>query len=155
MGGICLLGNTMKRHNFVGLAYQFWNLTRESITEMEKLDNRKSIFSDYDSNVSEEESWKNYEFKTRWNDFNVGVPILFNFYHELELYMKGLLQEIGELKSSNLNHGLKDLLNEIVDNQDSLTNEIVELLEFHLGPKNPFQQFFVDNGGDVDKFYLF
>ena len=145
----------MKRHNFIGLAYQFWNLTREAITEMDKLDNRNFIASDYDPSISEEESRKNYEFKTRWNDFNVGVPILFNFYHGLELYMKGLLQEIGELKNVNLNHGLKDLLYRIIENEDSLTNEIVELLKFYLGSDNPFHQFFLDNNGDVDKFYLF
>jgi hypothetical protein len=145
----------MKRHNFIGLAYQFWNLTREAITEMDKLDNRNFIVSDYDPSISEEESRKNYEFKTRWNDFNVGVPILFNFYHGLELYMKGLLQEIGELKNVNLNHGLKDLLNKIIENEDSLTNEIVELLKYYLGSDNPFYQFFLDNNGDVDKFYLF
>ena len=94
----------MTRHNFIGLAYQFWNLTRESVIEMEKLNNSSMIVSDFDPNQTDEESWTEYEHKTRWNDFNIGIPILFNFYHGLELFMKGLLQEIGKLNDIKMNH---------------------------------------------------
>lgn len=145
----------MIRHNFIGLAYQFWDLTRESIVEMEKLENRKMIFYDYDASISEEDSWKKYEYDTRWNDFNVGVPVLFNFYHGLELFMKGLLQEIGKLDSDKMNHKLTDLFHEIADNQNSFTYEIIELLKYYLDSENPFQQFFKDNEGDINDFYLF
>lgn len=145
----------MKRHNFIGLAYQFWNLTRESIIEMEKLNNRTMIISDFDSEVSEEESWQKYEHQTRWNDFSVGVPILFNFYHGLELFMKGLLQEIGKLNELNMNHSLTDLFHKIADCESSFTGEIIELLEYYIGPENPFQQFFEDNNGNIDDFYIF
>jgi hypothetical protein len=145
----------MKKHNYIGLAYQFWNLARESINEMEKLDNKKLIASNYDPNISDEESWKNYEHKTRWNDFNIGVPVLFNFYHGLELFMKGLLQEIGKLNEIQMNHSLVDVFHKIDENIDSLTPEIVELIEYYVGPENPFQDFFESNDGSVNDFYIF
>lgn len=145
----------MRRHNFIGLAYQFWNLTRESIIEMEKLNNRTMIVSDFNPNQIDEESWVKYEYDTRWNDFNVGVPILFNFYHGLELFMKGLSQEIGKLKETEMNHGLKEIFQSIVENSDSFTQEIIELLEYFIKLENPFQQFFEDNKGSIDDFYIF
>jgi hypothetical protein len=145
----------MKRHNYIGLAYQFWNLTKESITEMENLDNRTMIISDYNPEISDDDSWTKYEHDTRWNDFHVGVPILFNFYHGLELLMKGLLQEIGKLQEVKMNHSLIDVFNNIADNEDSFTPEIIELIEYFIGPENPFHDFFESNDGSVDDFYIF
>lgn len=67
---------------------------------MGKQGNKKLIMSLYDPNETDEQSRQNYYQKTKWNDFNIGVPILFNFYHGLELCMKGLLQEIGKLPTN-------------------------------------------------------
>ena len=76
--------------NYIGITYQFWNLVRESINEMEKINNVNLLISGYDSNISDAESFEIYEEKTKWNDFKIGVPVLFNYYHGLELLMKGL-----------------------------------------------------------------
>ncbi len=43
---------------------------------------------------------KQIERKTKWNDVNMIIPLLFNFYHGLELMLKGfvLFSEGGEVK---------------------------------------------------------
>ena len=61
----------MRRANYLGLAYQFWTLTKESINEMEKQGNKKLIMSLYDPNETDEQSHNNYYQATRWNDFNM------------------------------------------------------------------------------------
>ncbi len=87
----------MENYNFIGTAYQFWNLVREAINEMGKINYKNVTFSKPDPSISYEESRGKYDQKTRWNDFKIGVPLLFNYYHGLELLMKGLLQETNNL----------------------------------------------------------
>jgi len=131
----------MERHNYIGLAYQFWNLVREAIIQMEKLENKSLIISNYDPSLSKKESWEKYEEQTKWNDFNVGVPVLFNYYHGLELLMKGLLQEIGKLPDKN-NHNLTDYHKVIKENESEFTEELVALVNVFIGDENPFDKFF-------------
>ena len=141
--------------NYIGFAYQFFQIVRESINEMEKQGNLTSIWYDAvtdNRNSSYDDDWEEYEFKTRWNDMNLGVPILFNFYHGLELFMKGLLQKINLLPSKK-SHNLTGLYTIIVDNSDKFTPEIIVLIEKYLSIKNPFYEFFSENALTPDKFY--
>ena len=92
---------------------------------MGKLGNKKLVMSLYDPNQTDEESHESYYQKTKWNDFNIGVPILFNFYHGLELCMKGLLQEINKLPT-NKTHGLTDYYNLIQENETEFTPESIK-----------------------------
>ena len=41
--------------------------------------------------VDEEISSEKYEEMTKWSDFNISIPFLFNLYHGLELLLKGFL----------------------------------------------------------------
>jgi hypothetical protein len=143
----------MEHHNYIGLAYQFWNLVIESINEMEKLENKSLIISKKDLSLSEKVSWKKYKEQTKWNDFNIGVPVLFNYYHGLELFMKGLLQEIGKLPDKN-NHNLTDYHKVIKENEIEFTEELVDLVNIYIGDKNPYKKFFKENFGSVNQFYL-
>ena len=77
---------------YISHSYNFWTLTRNSIEEMERQGNKNYVVSEYSESVTEKESWQIFELQTKWNDQNIGIPILFNFYHGLELYMKGLLE---------------------------------------------------------------
>ncbi|MBZ9629277.1 hypothetical protein LB465_00700 [Salegentibacter sp. LM13S] len=141
--------------NYIGFAYQFLQIARESINEMEKQGNYTSIWydvPDHKNSKDDDNDWIEYEYKTRWNDMNVGVPILFNFYHGLELYMKGLL-ETQNLLPSTKNHDLGKLYKIISVNQDKFTKEIMTLLEKHLSIKSPFNDFFSHNCLTPDKFY--
>lgn len=91
--------------SYITLGYNFLQLTINSIDEMEKQGNHHTIISD--GNSSEQESWANYEEKTKWNDNNIAIPVLFNFYHGVELVLKGLNLICGsnELKH---NHKLRE-----------------------------------------------
>ena len=103
-------------------------------------------------NAKYEDDWEEYEYKTRWNDINLGVPILFNFYHGLELYMKGLLQ-VHNLLPSQRNHDLSNLFKIISENQDKFSSEIIMLIDKYLSTKNPFNEFLSDNCLTPDQFY--
>jgi hypothetical protein len=142
----------MRRANYLGLAYQFWTLTKESINEMEKQGNKKLIMSLYDPNETDEQSHNNYYQATRWNDFNIGVPILFNFYHGLELCMKGLLIEIGKLPEDKT-HNLNGYFKIITENEAQFIPEIHNSIEKVLNTNNPFFDFFKSNNSNVDKYY--
>jgi hypothetical protein len=126
---------------------------RESINEMEKIQNVNLVFSDHNPSLSETEKWKVYEEKTKWNDFNIGVPVLFNYYHGLELLMKGLLQEV-HVKPEKQNHKLTDYFNQIVENKSKFSTKIIDNLKTFLLQDNPFEMFFTDNNGSVDDFYI-
>lgn len=142
----------MRRANYLGLSYQFWTLTKESINEMGKQGNKKLIMSLYDPNETDEQSHQNYYQKTKWNDFNIGIPILFNFYHGLELCMKGLLQEIGKLPT-NKNHKLSGYFKIISENNSVFIPEIIASIGKVLNSENPFYDFFKSNNSNVDNYY--
>jgi hypothetical protein len=142
----------IRKANYLGLSYQFWTLTKESINEMEKQGNKKLIMSLYEPNETDEQSHKNYYQKTRWNDFNIGVPILFNFYHGLELCMKGLLQETEKLPT-NKTHKLSGYFEIILKNESLFTPGIFTSIEKVLNSDNPFSDFFKSNNSNVDNYY--
>jgi hypothetical protein len=135
--------------SLIGLAYNFWSLTRNSIDEMEKQGNAVAIFS---TNLNESDSWQNYELKTKWNDNNIGVPILFNFYHGLELYMKGLL----ELKNIEVasTHNLKSLFETKKANETLYSEPLVSLLSQHILDSKIEKSFFEPNGLSMSDFYI-
>ena len=142
----------MRRANYLGLSYQFWTLTKESINEMGKQGNKKLIMSLYNPNESQEQSRENYYQKTKWNDFNIGVPILFNFYHGLELCMKGLLQEIDKLPTKKT-HGLINCYELIQENKNDFIPEIITSIGEVLNENNAFSEFFKSNNSNVNNYY--
>jgi hypothetical protein len=139
--------------NYIGITYQFWNLVRESINEMEKINNVKLLISEHNPKISNEERLAIYEERTKWNDFRIGVPVLFNYYHGLELLMKGLLQEVNAVPR-NKNHKLTEYYAQIIINEDKFTLEIINTIGQFLKKANLFEKFFTDNGGSVDDFYI-
>ena len=139
--------------NYIGITYQFWNLVRESINEMEKINNVNLLISSYKPKISDKERREIYAEKTKWNDFRIGVPVLFNYYHGLELLMKGLLQEINAVPRKK-SHDLTEYYAQIIFNQNKLTPEIIKTTGQFLKKANLFEKFFTDNGSSVDKFYI-
>lgn len=135
--------------NYFGLAYQFFNLTREAINEMVNQGNFTTTFTD--PQPTREDSWKLHDKLTRWNDFNIGVPVLFNFYHGLELFMKGILYKNGYHQKTS--HNLTGLLDELKSIRPEVPPDILNLLELHLSKKSPFNGFFKTNDLNVDKYY--
>ena len=133
------------------MGYQSHQLVRESISEMINEGNRTLIISRYDENQSDEDSWKEYESKTRWNDFNIGVPLLYNFYHGLELIMKGVLQELKEEIVKT--HNLKSLFERISKN-DTIPVNLLIIFKKYLFTDNPFLDFFESNDIQTHQYHL-
>ena len=73
----------LARH-FLTLSETYFFLVRNVLEENVKQGNLHLVT--LDKEISEEE----YDEMTKWSDFNI-FPILFNFYHGLELLMKGFL----------------------------------------------------------------
>jgi hypothetical protein len=144
----------MKTANYLGLSFQFWTLVINTISEMEKTENKKSLMSKYIPNETFKESYKRYFEKTKWNDFNIGVPILFNFYHGLELIMKGLLQEVEKLPDGKKTHKLTDYYNIIQQNEKIFSKGIIISIQNVLKENGRFSDFFESNKSNVDQFYL-
>jgi hypothetical protein len=134
--------------NFGGLAYNYLNLVKLSIKEMEKQGNPNMLF--VDPETTEEE----YDQKTSWNDQNIAIPLLFNFYHGLELIMKSILWK--EHVDFPNNHNLSILLKKL-DEVKPLPKKLIEILKKYIISKdNPFNNFFASNNTDksVTNFHL-
>jgi hypothetical protein len=53
-------------------------------------------------------SWEELSSQTRWSDSKLVVPLLFDFYHGVEVLLKGFLASKGRLDKKN--HELSDLM---------------------------------------------
>lgn len=74
--------------NFLTHSLKFLSLVTNVLEECAKQGNLHFLS---EKEISWEEfSWEKYHQITKWSDFNI-FPILFNFYHGLELLMKGFL----------------------------------------------------------------
>jgi hypothetical protein len=134
---------------FISLAYNYWQLVRNSIEEMELQSNSTHIVSKYDETKGND--WSTFEEKTKWNDNNIGIPLLFNFYHGIELFMKGLL-ELKEI-DFDTNHNLHQLYQLIKDNEQVYEKKIVNRLKKIIFDFHELKVFFNNNKIDASKFY--
>ncbi len=135
--------------SYITLGYNFLQLTINAIDEMEKQGNHHTIISHGHS--SEQESWDNYEEKTKWNDNNIGLPVLFNFYHGIELIIKGLTLELTSLKLQK-KHTLSILLSNLekCENalEDNLQTVLKEILKYD--PNGIFKR----NDTSIDRYHV-
>jgi HEPN domain-containing protein len=133
---------------YITLGYNFLQLTINAIDEMEKQGNHYIILSAGTS--SEKETWDNYHEKTRWNDNNIALPVLFNFYHGIELILKGLTIQCGSYFERT--HILSELLNNLSKSKKPPQNDLIVLLEeiLDFDPNG----FYSKNKTSSDKAYL-
>lgn len=132
--------------NFAGIAYSYLKLVSNSIDEMEKQGNKAMIFTDNGSD------WKSYERQTRWNDQSISIPLIFNFYHGVELLLKGILT-VSEIEYSK-NHQLSKLFRKIGEVRPK-PSRLISVLEKHLSEQNsPFSSLFSTNSKSIDNFYI-
>ena len=105
--------------------------------------------------VSEKEiSFDDYGKKTSWSDHQIIIPLLFNFYHGLELFLKGLLQfePAFKLKAKHSIEGLSSKF--IKDN--SKEKELCDFLKkyTHLGQlPQILKEFLTDNKLTINQLY--
>jgi len=133
--------------DFIGLGYNFLQLTINSIEEMEKQGNKSLLF--FKGNLSDDELKSRYDDKTKWNDNNIAIPVLFNFYHGVELVLKGLILRCGGQFPNK--HKLSFFIDELSKTPNPPSNNLINhfktILSFDLN------NFFNSNNKSVDSFY--
>lgn len=89
--------------------------------------------------------------RTRWSDTNLGVPLLFNFFHGIELTLKGQMVCAGQDKVKG--HKLTVLLSQWVANSENTA--LRKLINQWLLPKSnsPLFHFLTDNDVTIDEWY--
>jgi hypothetical protein len=141
------------KNRFIPIALHFWNIVQLLVEQMQTSGNKWSIYSNVNEDESQEEEEKRLnEIFTR-NDNNIGIPVMFNFYHGLELFMKGLL-ELENISLDKTNHNLKDLYKIIKENESSYPVSLIQVLKKHICDASSYNPFFKDNGITVNQFYL-
>jgi len=86
-----------KSLEFYRIGHQFLNSAKLLLEELIKSDNKNVIISDVE--ITE----RDFEQATKYSDFNIMIPILFNYYHGLELIIKGALEQKGKLSKDRHN----------------------------------------------------
>jgi HEPN domain-containing protein len=133
--------------NFLDMGYKFLNLTENSLEKCIASGNKHLVVSNNPiTNLD-------YEDKTKWSDFKVAIPILFNFYHALELIIKGLLYLHGIKPKTN--HKMSSLLKLMVDS-GKYPPKLIQLLSNHIEEEcmNTYiTNFLNDNQSNIDNFY--
>lgn len=143
----------IKDNYHISLAYwtmgeKFLNLVNGISELILRNENKSIIISDYPIYDKE------FKEKTRWNDTNMAIPLLFNFYHGLELILKGFFFLCNE-KEIKINHSLNKLYDFFKKNYKS-QNKLINLFnKYFKKSKMPkvLSRFLRRNKIDVDRFY--
>jgi len=99
--------NLPKAYLRIGL--QYFHLVKNCIDETIKVENNWVIVTDNEHNID----WEQYDIDTKWSDFNIVIPIIFDYYHGIEVVMKGFLLANNPC-ISNTKHKLSGLLSEFI-----------------------------------------
>jgi len=129
-------------------AHQFLNIASSSIDEMEKRENR--IFSIIPDTGDEQQNLKIHEERMKWSDINISLPIIFSFYHGVELFMKALMFDLDN--NYQTNHKLTSLLKDIKTLNNRNLNGIIICINDILD-NSPFKSHFRENEKTIDEFY--
>jgi hypothetical protein len=135
--------------SYITLGYNFLQMTINSIDEMEKRGNKSLIISD--GCLSQQATEIYVSDITNWNDFTIGIPILFNFYHGVELVLKGLNLICGN-NDVQYSHKLSDHVNSL-----RLCNnppDAILLAFFEALLKYDPNGFFEKNKSNSNQFYI-
>jgi hypothetical protein len=129
---------------FFGLGVDFLGLAKAACVELIERDNIHVVVGD--RSVIEQ-----YHELTKWSDFNIAVPVLFNFFHGIELMLKG---ELAILGVTSKHHRLADLLSQLEDSAgDTEFGRVVAKYVRDVDPSSPLGRFFESNGIKPDAWY--
>lgn len=129
------------------IGIQYLHLVQTVANKMIQQGNKHIILSD------EEISLEQYAYQTKWSDFNLIVPLLFNFYHGVEVLLKGFLVA-KETLGKKSNHNLTDLLTKF---GESFPNHNLNILFARYVDKGqlpePLASFCLDSSISIDDYY--
>ena len=131
------------------LSLQYLHLVEAVIDESIKQGNQQVVISD--SSISESDFYE----KTKWSDFNIAEPTLFNLYHGIELLLKGYLKSCNTNVTSQ-GHKIDNLFSSF-QNNFSDKKSIAEALKKYIGSNSelvePLKSFFYENNITVSQYY--
>jgi hypothetical protein len=89
--------------SFWTMAFYYLKLVHVSLEQSLQQGNRWSVTASSPIELDD------YDEQTKWSDFNIIVPVLFDFYHGLELLLKGFVL-LRQPESPQLDHRIEELL---------------------------------------------
>lgn len=136
----------MKELSYWQIGIQYLHLAQHGAGLIVENGNKMVVFSDKE--ITEEI----YEKETRWADHNIALPLLFNFYHGLEVLLKGFLLAKG--MNINHSHKLSELLHLFEEKfgTNEMSNTILNYVEQDK-LKEPLYAFFKKSSVTTDQFY--
>lgn len=123
-----------KTLKFYKLGHQFLNSSKVLLEKLVENDNRQVVISNFE--ITEEY----YNEQTKYSDFYIIIPILFNYYHGLELIIKAALEQVGKLKKDR--HNMEDLIKKLKEEykeDENFINCIIEKIDKPIQIVNKFQ----------------
>lgn len=134
---------------FFRLSSQYLHLVEAVIEELLKQGNKQVVISDHQ--ITEEEFYE----KTKWSDYNIAEPLLFNLYHGIELLLKGYLKSVNE-DIPKYGHDMDNLFLTFKSNFEQ-QYLIIEILKKYIGLNGelvePLKSFFTENNINVSQYY--
>ena len=135
-----------KSLKFYKVGHQFLNSAIILLENLVQSKNKKFVISEYE--ITEDE----YKENTKYSDFNIIIPVLFNYYHGLELIIKGALEQVGKLGRDR--HDIISLSNRLKEEykeDEKFANCIIEKID---NPIINISKFKEDNE-NIDAFSLY
>lgn len=134
--------------SFIFVSRQYYHLVTTVLTETIRSGNTGLLV---DAPMDVKEASYKYNKITKWSDFNIILPILFNFFHAIELNLKGLLfLTSNSEKYIKRTHRLTYLLKEFTLCYES-ESELTNLFNYYINPDNScplLHNFYSDNSID-------
>lgn len=134
---------------FLTVAEKYLKLVKNVLLETIRHDNRHVV-------ARKSMSWEGYDEETKWNDFNVLIPVLFNFYHGIELLLKGLLR-FTDNYDLQAHHDAQELLKDFKNHFEG-EKELTKTLEKYLNPDympELLARCLTDNNMKIKDLYIF
>lgn len=133
------------------IALHFLRLTEGACRELVAAENAHFVLSDVpiDQAAYDDDA---YDEATRWSDHSIGVAVLFNFYHGVELLLKGFMRTSSGSKSGA--HKLSQLLRAFEQSQGQvdLGSTLARRIRA-IDPTCPMGEFLAKNAIGIDEWY--
>ncbi len=127
------------------LSLHFLQLAEASCALLVITENTFVVISDAPRGPSE------YDEATRWSDHSVGIAILFNFFHGIELLLKGFISASG---TAPPHHRLTELLTTFEKSQrNSDLAKTISANVRSIDPNSPLGTFMTNNSIQIDKWF--
>lgn len=139
--------------HFLTLSEKYLRLVKNVLEESIRQQNKHIIVEDVKDG---EFSWDVYEAETKWSDFNVLIPVLFNFYHGIELLLKGFLT-LANNYDLQAHHDAQELLRDFknhFEGEKELTKTLEKYLNHNFMPAL-LAKCLTDNNMKIKDLYIF